>query len=335
MPNKVTWKKGMRLSTEIFNAMDEANLDIVCHVSALASAGRCGLFPTRNPFELSVNINNNMLEVTSLNCHGVTASGKIIDIEFDSDFSHTFDTRLTIPHANEGEAFLLLVRMRDDQWREVNEVYSEAVYTFELVGENTVVDDDCMPIGCVINQYGWRLDETDFVPPCLYVRSHYKYVELLEKGIRLAKSMYMKCLSAGDCVARNLLLVVSSGASVAYQRLDKERETLTPGQMNAIVQQLVGSFLSGCVLDEYITLENPDPFMMYVQKPFDSRNILRDIETGLSLCGEIETKLNNVCLMTEKRPAPVEKPTPRQKPKPQPEVDPMEAARRRWEGIEI
>ena len=329
MHNKVTWKKGMRLSTEVFNAMDRANEESFRMVSILGSANRYGLFPSNRPFELSVNINGNALEVTSLNCHGITKKGCFIDIDYDSNFVNTFDTRIPIPNGTEKEAYYLVVKVHDDKFREINETLSELSYSFELVGENSPIADNCLPIGMLVNQYGWRMDETEFVPPCLYITAHPKYTEQWEKARIYAKDLFSKCLLSQNCVAKSLLTQIWVSSSSMFSRLDKERDTLTPGQLLSSLQQLISAFLIGCSADEYVSLENQDPFALYSQKTYDAKNIHRDIETGLALCAEILIKMNAVCAMTEVQ-VPVEPPKPLPKPKPTPEP-----VRKGWEGIEI
>lgn len=332
MHKKVTWKKGMRLSTEVFNAMDNANEESFRILTLLGSANRYGLFPSPKPFELSVNISGNTLEVTSLSCHGITKAGCFIDIDYDSNFVNTFDTRIAIPNSAEGEAFYLVVKVQEGNLREISETLSELSYSFELIGENSPVADNCLPIGMLVNQYGWRMNETDFAPPCLYVSAHPKFEEQTERARAFAKDLFSKCLMSQNCVAKSLLSRVWASTSTIYSRLDKERDTLTPGQLMSSLQQLTSAFLIGCFADEYVTLENQDSFALFAQKPYDAKNIYRDIETGLSLCAEISTKMTAVCAMTEVQPRVEEpKPAPRQKPAPQP-VNP---GRKGWEGIEI
>lgn len=333
MHNRVTWKKGMRLSTEVFNAMDKANEESLCMVSLLGAANRYGLFPSTEPFELSVNIHGNVLEVTSLNCHGITKTGCFIDIAYDSNFVNTFDTRMAIPDGADGEAYYLVLKIDEGQLREINETLSELSYSFELVGENSPIADNCLPVGMLVNQYGWRLDETDFVPPCLYLTAHPRYMEQLEKARTYAKDLFSKCLLSPDCIAKSLLTQIGTSSAAIFSRLDKERDTLTPGQLFALLQQLASAFLFGCLADEYVSLENQDPFVLYAQKPYDAKNIYRDIETGLTLCAEISTKMNAVCAMTEVRQQ-TEAPKPAAKPR-QPAPEPAKPGRRGWEGIEI
>lgn len=327
MPLKVTWKKGMRLSTDVFNALDRFIEENIRLASIVASDGQYGLFNALKPFELSVNVHNNILEVVSLSCHGITKSGKIIDIDFDSNFTATFDTRVSIPSGSNDDAFFLIIKMHENETREINDLYSESSYTFELLGENSSVDSNSLLIGRIVNQFGWRLDETDFVPPCLYISAHQRYVELLEKTKFKYKEISDMCLTAKNCVARMLLSSIWNSVSSEFINLDKDRYALTPGSLLASLQKTVSSFVIGCNVDEYVSLENADPFVAYINIPYNARNIYHDIEKGLDLCSEISVKMEAVCKMVEIRGVSEEKP----KSKPQPTVE----QKARWSGIEI
>ena len=334
MPLKVTWKKGMRLSTEVFNALEYSNEESVRLSNLVATGGRMGLIAVDKPFQISVNVSNNVLEVVSLSCHGVTKSGKIVDIDFDSNYTNTFDTRIAIPNANNDEAFLLIVKLHDKQRREVNEMYSEQVYSFELINENSPICCDSLPIGCLVNQYGWRLDETDYVPPCLYVNAHFRYIELVNRAKLTLKSISDRCFNSRSCVARHLLNSLWPTVVNCHIDIDKSQEQLSPDELFATIQKVVSSFVIGCSIDEYITLENADPFVAYHQKTYDGRNIYRDIQRGIELCSEIAIKMDAVCNMTEVREAPAP-PVEKTRQKPQPAPEPKPTGRTRWDGIEI
>lgn len=334
MPLKVTWKKGMRLSTEVFNAMDYSVDENVRLSSLVASGGRYGLFTTVRPFEISANIHNNIIEMVSLNCHGLTKSGKFVDIEFDSNFTNTFDPRVAIPDSIGTDAFILVVRLHGNDRREVSEMYCETTYTFELIGENNPIDNDSLPICRIVNQYGWRLDETDYVPPCLYISAHPKYIEALDKARSLYKKISDRCLDSHDCVAGMLLSTFWTTVSSELINIDKLRDSLTPDALFASLQKVISSFVIGCRVDEYVSLENADPFVEYVKKPYNVKGLYTDIESGLKLCAEIAVKMEAVCNMTEVREVPVEKPKPGPTPPPTP-VTPKPIGRKRWEGIEI
>lgn len=324
----------MRLSTDVFEALDMYMDENIRLTRIIASGGRFGLIPVSKPFELSVNISGNVLEVVSLSCHGVTKSGMMVDIDFDSNYTNTFDTRVVIPTANDDEAFLIVVKFHRAQWREVNEICSEAAYTFELVGENSIIDNDSLPIGRIVNQYGWRLDETEFVPPCLYVSAHPRYVELVSRAKSILKSISDRCLAAHNCVARHLLGTLWPCVVYAHSDIDKAQEVLLPASVFSSIQKVVSAFIIGCSIDEYISLEDADSFVAYHQKPYNGKSICQDIEKGLELCSEIAIKMDAVCSMTETRavpPSPVERPIP----KPQPTPEPQPTGRNRWEGIEI
>lgn len=332
MPLKVTWKKGMRLSTDVFDALDASFDENIRLSNIIATGSRFGLIPANKPFELSVNISNSVLEVVSLSCHGVTKSGKIVDIDFDSNYTNTFDTRVSLPSSNNEDAFLLIIRFHDKQWREVNEMYSEPEYTFELIGENSLIDSDSLPIGLLVNQYGWRLDETEFVPPCLYANAHPKFVEQLNRAKIILKSISDRCLKAQDCVARHLIGSIWQSVADSYISIDKGQDSLSPAKLFELLQKIIVSFMIRCSIDEYISLEHVEPFVSYYQRPFDVKHLYRDIQKGLELCNEISIKMDEVCAMTEIKKTTT---TPVENPKPKPPTPDTNSGRNRWEGIEI
>lgn len=319
----------MRLSTEVFDALDTYNGENIILSNVIATGGRYGLVSANKPFELSVNLSNNVLEVVSLSCHGVTKSGRIIDIDFDSNYTNTFDTRVSIPSSNNEDAYFLIVRLHDNQWREVNELFSEQKYTFELIRENSPIDCDSLPIGLIVNEYGWRLDETEFVPPCMYVSAHPKYIEEVNRTKLALKTILDRCQNTRNCVARHLFGNIWQSAADNLICLDKRQEVLTPPELLATLQKVVACFVIGCSIEDCITLENAEQYMAYYQRPYDAKHLFRDIHRGVELCAEIAVKMEAVCAMSEVKAIPeppVEKPQP-QTPKPM--------GRNRWEGIEI
>lgn len=101
----------MRLSAELFTAADGAMLDVIRQAVLVSASGRYGLYKTAAPFELALNITSNMVEVISLTCNAVTKNGTLIDINFDSSYTNTFDSRVAIPANATDEAYLLVIRM--------------------------------------------------------------------------------------------------------------------------------------------------------------------------------------------------------------------------------
>lgn len=336
MPKKITWRKGMRLSSELFDEMDDLRFDALEKVVRLASSGRYGLIPSTRPFDISVNISNNVLEVVSLSCLGVTKDGSIVDIEFDSAYTHTFDTRIPMSGEEESESYLLVVRVHKGEWREIDENRSETGYTFDLVGENTAIGDDMLPVGRVIFEYGWRLDEAGFLPPCLYVRSHPHLEEAALRAKRLGDAIAGSCLGAGDSQAKMVILPIWLAASDIRHRIDKEFDSLTPGSLFAMLQKMAEAFITGFALEPAITLSDPELFVAYYNRERDLRREYADIRDGLDLLSDINARMEDICSYSAPTPPP--QPQPKPKPKPKPPVEETEEERRRrlrWEGLEI
>ncbi|MCC8039316.1 MAG: hypothetical protein LIP02_14455, partial [Bacteroidales bacterium] len=320
MPKAVNWKKGMRLTTEVFILDDKAKHDAIRQAALIASHGAMGLYHAPKPFQLSVNIANNALEVVALSCHGITRGGALVDIDFQADYTRTFDTTVPLPHdAADGEAYILAVKVDPDKWREISEQEAELAYSFALIGENSPIDDLTLPIGCVVNQYGWHVNDVNFCPPCLYVNAHPMHAEQLAKTRAHMHEIATRCAQASDCAARSWRAVVWPAVWGIDIRLDKERDSLSPSQLLGVLQQFVAAFLAGCAIDPLIHLEERAPFEQFVAQAYDCRNAYSSIQQGLALCAEISVKVDAVCNMVEQAPvAPEPQPKPKPAPKPKP-----------------
>ncbi|MCD8393973.1 MAG: hypothetical protein LUC85_03950 [Bacteroidales bacterium] len=336
MPKAVNWKKGMRLTTEVFLLDDMAKHNAIRQAALIASRGSMGLYRAPKPFQLSVNIANNSLEVVALNCHGITRGGALVDIDFQGDYTHTFETTVPLPHdAPEGETYLLVVKVDPGKWRELSEQEAEQMYTFELMGANSPIDDFSLPIGSLVNQYGWHINDVSYCPPCLYVCAHPMHVEQLSKARARMHEIATRCSQASNCIARSWLSIVWPTVWGIDIRLDKDRDILTPSQLLAELQQFVAAFLAGCAIDPMIHLEDSTSFEQFAALAYDPRNAYTAIQQGLALCAEIAVKVDAVCGLVEEAPSPAPQPKPEPKPKPQPKIEDDPRKRRRWEGMEI
>lgn len=319
----------MRLSTDVFDAMDAYTNEGLCLSNIIATGGRQGLVAASTPFELSLNIGNNIVEILSLSCRGVTRGGSIIDIEFDSNFNHTWDTRLVFEADNPEQALLLVVKMHPGKWREVNEMLSEACYTFSLVAENSPLDANSLPIGRIVNEYGWRLDETRFVPPCLFVNAHPAYVQLAVRAKTVFDSIGAMCRGAQSCVARHLLSTVWQAADDNRTDIETAGDALTPWQLLDALKKMSAAFIRGCALDDYVTLEDAALFESFASKPLDNSHIFNDLHRGLELCEQIVIKMETVSQMSQPQVVP---PLPTE---PMVQKSPQPKPRNRWQGLEI
>lgn len=89
---------------------------------------------------------------------------------------------------------------------------------------------------------------------------------------------------------------------------------MTPMKFLSEVQQCVGAFLCGCLLDRYIRLGEPETFRNFADTPYDYRTVYEKIREGLKLCVAIDEKAKTFRAVEEPVPEPV-KPAPAPKPK--------------------
>lgn len=308
MAKRVSWKKGMRLTEELLRSSDNCHYELSASTMSLASAGRFGLFPQLRQFEVSLSVTNGIVDVEALNCLALTKCGDLIDVYYDTRYSNSFETRVQIPESRDVNEYIVLVNAIKGNWVETNDGYETPEYGFSLIAANTPVPDNSMPIARIVNEYGWRIDDLDFVPPCLYITSHQKYIELTKR--------FEEVLTALDAKVRGLLQSNGRDAfrifwPVVQQLMittNKEYDLMTPMMLMSNVQKCVSAFTCACELDDYLELEDVDKFTNYIYAPYDYKDAYQKIKEGLDLCFSINEKVGKLKEVT-KSPSIVEAPT--------------------------
>lgn len=308
MTKRICWKKGMRLTDGILRASDNSTMELVSNALVLAAAGRFGLLPSATPFELSLNINKGVVDVELLSCLAITKGGHLIDAHYDTKFTNTFDTRVKIPEVSGEKELILTINASIDKWKDTNDGYEEPEYSFSLISPNSPLPANSLPIARIVDEYGWRMDDVNFVPPCLFISSHQKYIEL--------KKQFEEVLIAIDKKARNLMH--SNGKEVirifwpVVQQLmitiNKECDLMTPMELLANVQKCVSAFTCACDLDDYINLADSDKFRNYVYAPYNYKDAYLRIREGLELCFSINEKVGKLD-EGQQAPSTIEAPT--------------------------
>lgn len=307
MPKTINWKKGMRLSDDIFRTADAFTATQIEHAMVLAAAGRFGLFPSMKPFQVNVNISNDFIEVESMECFGLTRDGQMIEAHWDSHFTSNFDTRVPLPKGGESLECLLIIQVHKDKYRETGDGYCEPAYTLALINSDNALPGNALPVArLVFNSYAWQLDDTDFVPPCLFVSSHALFEQQRVQFIQLLDALDANAVAhlgtVGHGVIMSLLPQVRNLRIVA----DKQRDTLTPMELLGLVQQCVSAFVTGCEMDRVINLNDIEEWKNYVKAPYSVRHVRQLIQQGLGLCAAINEKINNFgAVMHEPIPRPV------------------------------
>lgn len=303
---RISWKRGMRLTDNIMRASDESMAEVIAQAFVLASAGRFGLLPSQQPFELSLNIGKGFLDVESLYCLATTRGGDIIDAHYDTRYNNNFNTRVAIPDTPGVEEYILTINVTPGQWKEVPNGFEEPEYTFSLIAPETAVPDNAVPIGRIVDDRGWRMDDVDFVPPCLFISSHRKYEELLLRFADLLATIDTKVSSSNVSGGMGAIRIFWPLIQQLRIAANKERDLMTPMSLLSNVQKCVSAFTCACDLDENIELEDIKMFRGYILAPYNYKDAYQRIQVGLQLCYSISEKVDK---LTEKR-----QPTPKQEP---------------------
>lgn len=282
----------MRLTDEVLRASDDSTIELVGNSLALAAAGRFGLLPSTH-FDLSVNISKGLVDVESLNCTAVTKSGNVIDAHYDTKFTNSFDTRIQIPEGNGEKEYVLTINYTG-QWKDSNDGYEEPIYTFSLMASNSSIPSNSLPIARIVDEYGWRMDEIDFVPPCLFVSSHQKYNELLKQFSDVLTEIDNKAKNLLHSNGKDIIRVFWPIVQQLMITVNKEQDLMTPMGLLANVQKCVSAFTCACELDDYIDLADAEKFRSYIYAPYNYKDSYQRIREGLDLCFSINEKVSKL-----------------------------------------
>jgi hypothetical protein len=307
MAKRICWKKGMRLTDSILRSSDDCYVELLERAFITASSGRFGLLPCSQPFELSINTNKGIVDIETMTCLAITKGGNLIDIHYDTQYTNAIDTRVQIPDMSDAKEFILIVSASSGQWTETNNGYEEPAYSFALIAPNTPIADNAMPVAQLVDDIGWRLDELYFVPPCLSIFAHPRYIELYQKFLDNLKQIRAKVhgmLGAGTPTVIKLFWPFVEQILIAT---DKERDTMSPMQLLSNVQKCVSAFACACDLDEGLNLSNAEKLRNYVAAPYNYKDAYQRIKEGLDICFSISENLGN--LQSQESPAQKTAPT--------------------------
>lgn len=287
----------MRLTDDIMRASEEATAARISNALALASTGRFGLLPSHRQFHLSLNLNANVVEVQTLDCLAVTRGGFLIDAQLDTKYTDYLDKRVTIPDEKGISELFLTIGVDPRQWKETINGYEEPIYTFDLVGTNSPIPDNALPIAHLVyleQIKGWHIDEEEFVPPCLFVSSHWSYVELMNQFIQKLYEVESKVFRLLQSGTHETFRIFWPAVQQILIDTDKSRDLMTPMALLGNIQKFVAIFTAACHLDPYLNLSDADMFRNYALTPYNYMNVYPMIKEGLKHCFLINEKVDKI-----------------------------------------
>lgn len=305
MPKRISWKKGMRLTQEVLRASDQSSIELTNIALALCASSRFGLMPSSTPFNLSVDISKGYLDVGTLNCMGITRDGSLIEAHYDTRYNNAFDTRIQIPTDLGVNELLLTINIDPEKWVETNDGFEEPAYYFNLLPPDTVVPANALPIGRILDSDfgGWHLDDAEFVPPCLFVTAHPKFMDILSRFKQVLSSINQKAQGLLNSDGKNAMRIFWPVVQRLLITVDKEGEVMTPAALLGNVQKFVSAFTCACDLDDYLELTEAESFRSFILRPYSYKNAVATIEEGLSLCYQINEKIDKLQVAPKAQPS--------------------------------
>ena len=315
MEKRICWKKGMRLTDEIMRASEDATAARIGNALILASAGRFGLLPSTRQFQLSVNLNTDSVEVQTLDCLAVTRGGSLIDVQIDTRYTNYLEKRIAIPDEIGKGELLLTISVDHGHWKETLGGYEEPDYSFGLVGVNSPIPDNALPIAHLMYSEqirGWHVDMEEFVPPCLFLSSHKSYVELMNQFVQILSEIETKVFRLCQPCSNEAFRVFWPVVQQILIDTDKNRDLMTPMELLGNIQKFVAIFTSACHLDPYLNLSDADMLRNYSLAPYNYMNVYSMIKEGLRHCFLINEKVDKIGAQqpeTPKAPSKLEAPS--------------------------
>lgn len=298
----------MRLTDDIMRASEEATADRIGAALALASTGRFGLIPSSRQFQVSLNLKPDSVEVQALDCLAVTRSGYLIDAQFDTRNNSHLENNITIPVDSGASELLLTIGVDPKRWKETINGYEEPEYLFSLVGVNSPIPDDALPIAHLIHMEqvrGWQIDEEDFLPPCLFVSAHWRYVELMNQFIQKLSAVENTVFQLQQPGAHEAFKIFWPVVQQILIDTDKNRDLMTPNALLGNIQKFVAIFTAACHLDQFLNLNDAGMFRNFALVPYNFMNVYPLIKEGLKYCFLIDEKVNIIANRQPERPKPV------------------------------
>jgi len=312
----------MRLTDEVLLSADRCTAEAISQSLMLASAGRFGLLPSLRPFQLSLNIANEYVEVTNLDLSAITRAGDVIDFTLAGGGIDTSNTQIPLPN-NEEELFLT-INVQPDAWKENKDGYMEPAYTFELITPQSTISEHAMPIAHLIHNGEWEEDTARFLPPALFLSGHHRWDEVRIQLIDILKSIHEKTKPQAQSLVKTAISIYWPIVQKELIKLNTEHETMTPAMLLGSIQNVVGGFAIACEVDEVLTLEDATIFYNFAQVPYNYQKAYLRIKQGVGMCHAINDKIDKFSLLNTA-------PQPEPAPKPEPKPDP----RRSWLGKQI
>lgn len=300
----------MRLTDDIMRASDEATTTQISNALALASVGRFGLLPGSRRFQLSLKLNANSVEVQTLDCLAVTRDGSLIDAQINTKYTDYINKSVYIPDDKGNRELFLTISVDPKQWKETLNGFEEPDYAFDLVGVNSPIPDNALPLAHLYQgANGWYVDEEDFLPPCLFVSSHPSYVELLNQFLQKLSEVEGKVFRLIQPGSHEAFRIFWPFAQQILIDTDKNRDTMTPMALLGSIQKFVDIFTAACHLDQYLNLSDAETFRNYALAPYNYMNVYPMIKEGIKYCFIINEKVDKIEVKQPQSTPPVAKPT--------------------------
>jgi len=332
--NKINWKKGMKLSEQVFTDADNywcSQLNALRQAVFVRHYGIC------NPnFLFEGEIVNDMLIIRNLICKAITPAGYYIDIHPNYSSIHNPVREIKIHQAQDLYAYIGVDPYRtipvenQDSLESINcfinHPYSEPFY--EIFTESR--KNNIPPNACLIARFKNRAYDPEFIPPCISISMNDRLIgkmRAIQADLKYLQFSLIEKRKQRESYA--FLDIFLWQVSSILTEVSEHFEDKPPVELFIAIRKILSAFL---ILDQIndsiiISKETIDSVNIFNSKSYDLYDIEACIDSGLKALFAIRHTIENISVI-EIIPEP---PVPVPEPEIIPEKEDKEDIRRRFD----
>ncbi len=277
---RINWQGGMRLTDATFRASDAYFLSQLIPLYALLAQNGYGLLSEAG---LRYEVSTNELSILELDCTAVTASGRLIRLQFDRSKRELFQS---LPMPVSLAPFILYLDASSDETVPIEgeEIpFCDTDYKIVFREESELYHNpDAIPLARFKFDMCWTADST-FIPPCLCLKAHSELLRLAVHYIQVLKALIeqlkLKTATEQQITVKALLPTVYK----ALVEIEKEKDTMAPRHFITLIQANLQAIVGLCEVDVPYEIPEKEAFYEYLHLNYHPCRIAETVKEGIRL----------------------------------------------------
>ncbi len=306
---RVDWQAGMQLSDQVFRAADDYYLSCLRPLYATlvnGDYGFCDLPIFR--YELS----DSDVSVTELRANAITASGKLIRLDYVKGQRMLFQ-HITFPDTT--NPVILFIDTTSDKTVKVDEpgvtvplcdVDYQMIVKLETEHYN---NPDAVPLARFVFRHGWSLDPS-FIAPCITLRSNGALLRAASNYVVELEALSQALQAVVQTDQHDWVMSVLPLLARTSIEIQKEVDSMTPRHLITLMQEVIQvlSVLSHVV--EGVVIPEPQQCVAFIESHYTPYVLGEMIEEGIRLTHLLIGMTKSFSVRTVSTPMPDPLPVP-------------------------